>query len=583
VRAQARINQGSSDALVRFFKFSDEKGIGFKTGSIYGVYGLDFDLEDMSLDEITHEFGCCAPRAVVHVGRREAEDLPSTVWFLAEKRGICAIAESAEQGKLQVVSVPVSIGIEKVMQRMSWKNAGLARASQWDKKIYFALPLDEAVGYGPELVPNGAAYAAGVYSINVIPGKRYRWVKGRNEFSLGNGANTYLGTCDFTASSDVVTLAGIGSTALTAGLKRTYQGVNNAVLVYDTLRGNWAGYDIGTGLMVQEFVKLDYQGQRRLMALTADGFLSCYDEMFYDEVCVEALGANLTAGNYSGLGAVAVAVTAGRQYTYVKGANDTNLQNGTEVLTASGSFIAQGTTVVLGGTALAAVTARVRLVSWTLTEEWVEMDGLARGYMCGNPQRKQFVDLQLQVSTWYPEFKVSVKVDGVKEEYTLRARPKSNLVYDAPAHKAKWNGTNCNDDHATPKRQDYCVALMNTTTPSGQLVVGTDYYVEDLTGAASIVHDGNVINAPAMFTATATTYTVNSGTPKVYGPESYVFLGENGIDFNLHQETTETYTLPRSAIGKYCQVRIRNTRGRCVVKGVAITGRPVDRLKGSKS
>lgn len=64
---------------------------------------------------------------------------------------------------------------------------------------------------------------------------------------------------------------------------------------------------------------------------------------------------------YSGAGAYVLnGLVAGYSYTYEKGANDTDLVNGTETLTATGWFIAQGTSVTLHGTASALITALVR-------------------------------------------------------------------------------------------------------------------------------------------------------------------------------------------------------------------------------
>lgn len=63
---------------------------------------------------------------------------------------------------------------------------------------------------------------------------------------------------------------------------------------------------------------------------------------------------------YSGAGAYALSVTAGQPYHWSKGTNDTNLVNGTETLTSSGTFIAQGASVTLNGTASAQITAVIR-------------------------------------------------------------------------------------------------------------------------------------------------------------------------------------------------------------------------------
>ena len=72
---------------------------------------------------------------------------------------------------------------------------------------------------------------------------------------------------------------------------------------------------------------------------------------------------------YTGGGTYALAVTAGRVYQWTKGANETSLTNGSETLTASGSFTAQGTSITLTGTASATVTAVIRWPLWLTADE----------------------------------------------------------------------------------------------------------------------------------------------------------------------------------------------------------------------
>lgn len=64
---------------------------------------------------------------------------------------------------------------------------------------------------------------------------------------------------------------------------------------------------------------------------------------------------------YNGSGAYTLTVTAGRVYEWEPGANDSNLVNGSVTLTVAGTTTALGSSVVLHGTANAAVTATVRV------------------------------------------------------------------------------------------------------------------------------------------------------------------------------------------------------------------------------
>lgn len=75
-----------------------------------------------------------------------------------------------------------------------------------------------------------------------------------------------------------------------------------------------------------------------------------------------AQGANLVPSGaiYDVGGAYVLAVTVDRVHSWLKGANDTSVVNGTETLTTSGNFTAQGGSVTLHGTIGMPVTAFVR-------------------------------------------------------------------------------------------------------------------------------------------------------------------------------------------------------------------------------
>jgi hypothetical protein len=77
----------------------------------------------------------------------------------------------------------------------------------------------------------------------------------------------------------------------------------------------------------------------------------------------------ITAGAvYTSGGTYTVIVEPGKLYSYEQGLNDTSLVNGTSTLTTPGTFVAQGTTVVLHGVPNAVVTASVYLAVY-LTQD----------------------------------------------------------------------------------------------------------------------------------------------------------------------------------------------------------------------
>ncbi|HEX7860831.1 MAG TPA: hypothetical protein VF773_10920 [Verrucomicrobiae bacterium] len=97
----------------------------------------------------------------------------------------------------------------------------------------------------------------------------------------------------------------------------------------------------------------------------------CEDGSLIDQRAIPPLGASMIPLNqtYSGAGQYVAAVVAGRNYRWTKGANDTSLTNGTETIVASGTFIAQGVSVTLNGTASALITATLRHPDYLSSEE----------------------------------------------------------------------------------------------------------------------------------------------------------------------------------------------------------------------
>lgn len=175
-RSAFRINQGSADELTAIYKFNETSIIAFKEQSVYAILNVTGDLTQMVLDEITHEYGCRAPRSIAAAG--------TDVWFLADKRGICSIRQT-EQNKLQGVDVPVSHDVSKLIGRINWRYADRATARYINNRFYLAVPLDAAEVVKANLLTGGATYdATGSYSLQVLPGRTYRWTKGPSDTGL---------------------------------------------------------------------------------------------------------------------------------------------------------------------------------------------------------------------------------------------------------------------------------------------------------------------------------------------------------------------------------------------------------------
>lgn len=123
--------------------------------------------------------------------------------------------------------------------------------------------------------------------------------------------------------------------------------------------------------------RLDMQGGNTrefwlsVFGLTTDGkritvgstILKLHHDGYDEENITPPLGSSLiTPGvSYSGTGLYTkTGLTAGRTYSYSMGANDTKLVNGAQELAESGNFVANGTSVILHGTANELVTATLR-------------------------------------------------------------------------------------------------------------------------------------------------------------------------------------------------------------------------------
>jgi hypothetical protein len=580
VRSQGRVNQGSSDRLVRVFKWNENAAICFKERSIYALYGLTGSLSEMVLDEITQEFGLAAHDAVVHVGKNEA-DQPTAVWFLVPKRGICAIM-AGDNGKLQVLSVPVSREIQRLVKRIDWRNAGAAQFSEWNNHVYCAVPIDESKVYSPELA-RGLSYTPplGGLVLNVIPGMTYLWTQGLNDASLTNGTEVLTDTSEFVAQNASVTLSGTPGSPLSGSVKRVYTSTNNAVFVFSKLHNKWSGYDASAGLTVKRFVKRKYQGAERLFFLSDDGFINLGEEMNFDEVGYESIVTNLVTelGVWSPPPQI-LTLIPGRQYTLQLGANEVSFTNGTEVFTApfTGTFTAQGEQGTLRGTAPNNKTARISLIGWAVEEQDIEHEATTRGYTLRVPGQKRFRAGTMQLETWKPKYSIDLIRPGQAYDFALVTdRELSNTRYRDQYNKPAWDPTNTNDDHATEGREDYSVTLSDQTTASGSIQPNVRYYVEssDVTSACQITYNAVAYTNGQTFLGVAgvTTFTVNVGTPLVYPPGSYAFLGVNGIDFDAHQVVFENFnSLPRGAKGKSAQYRFRNTQGRARLMSTTIEG-----------
>jgi hypothetical protein len=296
---------------------------------------------------------------------------------------------------------------------------------------------------------------------------------------------------------------------------------------------------------------------------------------------IGAAAAAAANGDYSAGGEADIALTKGVRYRWVPGANDASLGNAdsagnAETFTEEAVFIAWSDTVLLTGTPSALITATLApqtgwerhaggllVVDWTkhpfsgerrlffvgqdgfvnlyeetfvdtvadqydaLTWRYVETELLTRGYTCSeqgwNLAPKRWRRGQVNVRTWAPDFMVETVFDGVSEMVAATINgEKDRTRYMYPFSRARHNPTNINDDHAYEGREDYSVPLPET--PS-------------------------------------------------------LAIDNTGFNPDLHQETTERFQFRRD--GTYCQIRVTNAHGRCVVTGAGVQAVPGPRRQGT--
>tara|TARA_R100000808_G_scaffold1261_1_gene5919 strand:- start:368 stop:2869 length:2502 start_codon:yes stop_codon:yes gene_type:complete len=135
VLANFKVNQGSEDELVSLVRINNSTVACFKTNSIYIVSNIYGNLSDITLDEVTREYGAVGRNSIVQVG--------SDVVFLSSKRGVTSLG-IADNGKVTAVDLPLSDPIQPLIDRINWNHASGASAAYHNNRLYMAVPLDGA-------------------------------------------------------------------------------------------------------------------------------------------------------------------------------------------------------------------------------------------------------------------------------------------------------------------------------------------------------------------------------------------------------------------------------------------------------
>jgi hypothetical protein len=139
-----RINAGEADVLVRIFPWVQETVLCFKQHSIFQMANVTGDLSATTLQKLPGSLGLCGLKAVVAV----SGDI-----FFMDWSGVYKITQVFE-GSPQASSLPVSDNIKPIIDSINWNNAQAIRAESRRERVYFAVPLLNAVRNNALLVYN---------------------------------------------------------------------------------------------------------------------------------------------------------------------------------------------------------------------------------------------------------------------------------------------------------------------------------------------------------------------------------------------------------------------------------------------
>lgn len=519
--ANFRINQGDNDALVAIAAFNESTLIMLKDQSVWRVDNVYGDLSQIALRKVTSQYGCIAPHSVVQFGTDLA-------WF--SERGVETL-KLTELNQVQGRAQALSDKLTATLARVNWKYASGIRGAFWDGRLYFAVPLDDAnvVDTTTNLLA-GLSYNAGmVYSygstgvVSMTAGTIYRYRQGADDsyFVTYDGLveTTYRGDCYFVGPTSGANFYGTNNASVTATLNPVLaEGVNNAVLVFDTETGEWCGTDERAGMNVKEWVLFTHQGLKRLGYISALGEFHLYEEGTVDEAMVTvptnytdllvldappttmvlppystqsiAIDGGLTVGFSNiavntptefgtGLAFNALDATARSQTNIWRDANgnggfDQSATSPWSVGSATISQINGGvralntTTISINGSA---ATRGFYGESWRIYTPFIYVDPhsgteiqpvdietefTTRGFRAEGVDRKRFKELAVRLATWAPTYSLTLITDGVGEtDAAITAKTRSRTAYYTSA--APWVETNVNDDWDNPYRQDYSV------------------------------------------------------------------------------------------------------------------------------
>lgn len=148
-----------------------------------------------------------------------------------------------------------------------------------------------------------------------------------------------------------------------------------------------------------------------------------------------------------------------------------------------------------------------------ITYESVPWKLHTRGYGGLTAGRKHFQGVRLALTSWWPQYSVVARVEGVREQRTIGSGITADRTrYTRPFTADPYVTTNANDDFHAPYREDYSL-----------------------------------------------------------DPSVAVDPGDNGLSPDMHQEAERSWYLNES--GRWLQLQLEGSQGRCEIRGVLVDNR----------
>lgn len=143
VFADARINSGQSDFIVRAWPYFKQSAVIFKHRSLHMMENFQIDPSQGSLRQLSREIGACAIDCIVEDG--------VDLMFLNEPNGIYRLSEVIQE-QITTAPIPVSEPIQPIIDAINWTAAPGSVAKSYKDYAFFAWPVYTGAPRGNNVV-----------------------------------------------------------------------------------------------------------------------------------------------------------------------------------------------------------------------------------------------------------------------------------------------------------------------------------------------------------------------------------------------------------------------------------------------